>query len=127
MYNDLKEMLKDAKNIATGASDLQLKSLLLDIQGEIYELQDENRRLRLENEELKNVEIDMQALEYKDDAYYLKGRKDHIYCPRCLDKDKVMINMGRYALAFTKNYNAKCPECNTDVETSIPHNIDWGL
>lgn len=127
MYNDVKEMFKDAKNLASGANDLQLKSILLDIQSVVYDLQEENRSLRLENEELKNVEIKMQNLEYKDDAYYLKGKNDHIYCPRCLDKDKVLINMVKHTPQFTKNYKAKCPECNTDVATSIPHNIDWGL
>ncbi|EHU4981309.1 hypothetical protein C6809_RS12320, partial [Enterococcus faecalis] len=45
-YSDIKEMFIDAKNLASGANDLQLKSILLDIQGKVYELQEENRELR---------------------------------------------------------------------------------
>ncbi len=52
-YSDIKEMLKDARNLATGANDLQLLSKLLEIQAVVFDLYDENRELRLQLEEVE--------------------------------------------------------------------------
>lgn len=54
-YPDLKNMLKDARNFAKGANDIQTVNILKDIHLGVYDLLDENRELRLELEELKRT------------------------------------------------------------------------
>lgn len=125
-YSDVKEMLKDARNFAGGANDHQTVSLLKDIQLEVYDLLDENRELRLENEVLKNKEIDASLIEWKEGAYYPKDRKkDNIYCPRCFDKDGLLLNMIKTIPAYSKVYSVRCPECNTTVKTKETHGRNW--
>ena len=91
-YSDIKEMFKDAKNLATGANDLQLKSVLLDIQGAVYELQEENRDLRNEIHDLKNEKISESELVFISGIYQRKsdGRE---FCAICWDKDHKLISV----------------------------------
>lgn len=105
-YADIKELLKDAKNLATGANDLQLKGKLLDIQDQVYELQEENRNLRLENEELKNAKILESDLEFHD-GYYTRKSDGRNFCAKCWDDNKKLIStteadLGEY-----------CPVCKS--------------
>ena len=83
-YSDFKEMFRDAKNLATGANDMQLKSVLLDIQGAVYELQEENRDLRDKIHDLENQQIFESELIYRN-GVYLKGNE--VFCSACWDKD----------------------------------------
>lgn len=105
-YSDIKELLIDAKNLATGANDLQLKSVLLDIQGKVYDLQEENRNLRLENEELKNAKILDSDLKFQN-GYYTRKSDGRNFCAKCWDLNNKLIStnetdMGQY-----------CPVCKT--------------
>lgn len=107
-YSDIKELLKDAKNLATGANDLQLKSLLLDIQDKVFELQAENKNLREELHELKNDKIMDSQLEFHE-GYYIRTTDKRKICSKCWDSERKMIStsigeLGQY-----------CPVCNMYV------------
>lgn len=84
-YADIKEMLKDARNLASGANDYQTVNLLKDIQIEVFDLLEENRKLRDELHELKNVKLTDEELEYHN-GVYTKGKD--VYCGVCWDRDK---------------------------------------
>ncbi|MFQ7654712.1 MAG: hypothetical protein ACLRKY_10795 [Enterococcus gallinarum] len=107
-YSDIKEMLKDAKNIATGANDLHLKSLLLDIQDKVFELQEENKELREEIHDLKNDKIMESQLEYKD-GYYVRNTDGRIFCSKCWDSEKKLIS------TLEAEYGKFCPVCDNYV------------
>lgn len=102
-YQDVKEMLKDARNLATGANDYQTVQLLKDIQLEVYDLIDENRDLRLEIEELKNKKKYENELEYKG-SYYLRKSDNRKLCLRCFDENGKSISL----LDGSPHY---CPVC----------------
>lgn len=86
-YSDLKELFKDARNIATGANDVQLKSLLLDIQNEVFDLQEENKELRNKLIDFKNDKLLENNLVYRQ-GYYTKGTEEETFCSVCWDKYK---------------------------------------
>lgn len=92
-YSDIKELLKDAKNFATGANDLQLKGVLLDIQDAVYELQEENRELRNEIQELNNTAIIDSELVFRE-GVYLKG--NDIFCSACWDANKKLVRVRQH-------------------------------
>lgn len=125
-YSDLKELLKDAKNLATGANDLQLKSILLDIQDRVYELQEENRELKNEIHELENDKILNSKLEYKNNAYYKKGEKTP-YCSKCYEADKVLISMQTNAAIYSTTWTFSCPNCKNEYDSGLEHHIDTTL
>lgn len=108
-YSDIKELLKDARDIATGANNLQLAGLLIDIQGKVYDLQEENRVLREENHELKNQRITEDQLTKVGSFWKIAG-KEYLYCPRCWGKDNklVVCNDIKQTSAFTLEI---CPVC----------------
>lgn len=109
VYQDIKQLMTDAKNLAEGANDLQLKSKLLDIQGYLYELQDENRELRLENEKIKNEKITESRL-IKVGSFWKLPDKDYLYCPKCWGKDKKLIVCNKGTLYDRDVY--QCPVCD---------------
>ena len=84
-YSDLKELFNDAKNLATGANDLQLKSVLLDIQDAVYNLQEENKDLRNKIHELENNNNLEAELEYRN-GVYTKGNDVFVRCAGILLK-----------------------------------------
>lgn len=108
-YSDIKDLLKDAQNFATGANDLQLKNVLLDIQNAVYELQEENRELREENHNLKNVDIIKDELEYKDNAYYYKEKGP--YCSTCFDNDGKLVNLILERVGGKEFKKGNCNSC----------------
>lgn len=110
-YSDLKELLVDARNLAEGAHDLQLKEKLLDIQGLIYDLQDENRELRLKIEEMENNQFVSSEIEYKDDAYYRNDEGP--YCTNCWDVKQKLIRLSKLSSSFSRIGTHKCPNCET--------------
>lgn len=113
-YTDIKELLKDAKNIATGANELQLKSLLLDIQDKVYDLQDENRDLREENHSLKNEKI-LESELYKEGMVWRRAGNEYRYCPKCYGKDDKLIVCDEYNNRdFGHGY--ECPVCYSSFE-----------
>lgn len=105
-YSDIKELLKDAKNLATGANDLQLKSVLLDIQDQVYGLQEENRNLRIENEDLKNIKLLDSDLEFKN-GYYTRKFDNRNFCSKCWDLNNKLISTNE------TNIGQYCPVCNS--------------
>ncbi|WP_430596588.1 hypothetical protein [Enterococcus sp. DIV0175] len=107
-YLDLKEMLTDAKNIATGANDLQLKSILLDIQGAVYDLQEENRNLRNKIHELESNEILDAELEYRN-GVYTKGKD--VFCSVCWDRDKRLSRVRKVKKSEKGNTAYSCDVC----------------
>lgn len=117
VYSDLKELLIDARNLATGANDLQLKSLLLDIQGAVYDLQEENRNLRDEIHELKNSSITDSELVFRDGVY----KKDSdVYCSVCWDKDKRLSRVRKAKKDSSGNVVFICDVCNQWRFSNIP-------
>lgn len=107
-YTDIKELLKDARDFAEGANDLQLKGKLLDIQGALYDLIDENRDLRIENERLKNVKITESQMKQVGSFWKIED-KEYYYCPKCWGKDKRLV-----VCVFNKTYPVStflCPVC----------------
>ena len=121
-YSDIKELLKDAKNFAAGANDLQLKSILLDIQDKIFELQEENRELKIELHDLKNKNILESELEYRNNAYFKENNEEIPYCSRCYDVDKKLVIMESWAPYSSPNYEYKCPQCKNSYDSLIPYN-----
>lgn len=109
-YSDIKEMLHDARNFASGAHDQQTVNLLKDIQLEVYDLMDENRELRLENEQLKNVKaIDS---ELKRSGNFLKKKNDveNFYCMFCWDNEnKLLRTVKEFLLGDITTY--RCINC----------------
>ena len=104
-YQDVKEMLKDARNLATGANDYQTVQLLKDIQLEVYDLIDENRDLRLEIEELKNKKNYEKDLEFKG-SYYSRKTDNRKICLRCFDERGNSIS-----LLDNDQFYYYCPVC----------------
>lgn len=119
-YNDIKELLKDAKNMATGANDLQLKSLLLDIQDKVFELQEENRKLRDEIHELRNVKLIDSQLEFKNNAYYKIGAKIP-YCSKCYEVDRKLVTLSATVPMYSTTYVFNCPNCKNEYDSGIEH------
>lgn len=113
-FGDIKELLQDAKNLATGGNDLQLKSKLLEIQTNMYELLEENKELRLAlEEEKRNKEISIQIV-HKDNAYFYK--EDGPYCTRCWDVDKRLVRINKTQIGMEmRQGNYKCPNCKVIV------------
>lgn len=109
-YTDIKELLKDARDIATGANDLQLKGLLLDIQGMVYDLQDENRELREENHELKNSKITEDEL-IKVGDFWKRPDKEYLYCPKCWGSEGKLIVCNQYEAGQYIYSTCRCPVC----------------
>ncbi|MDG2980899.1 hypothetical protein [Latilactobacillus curvatus] len=117
-YTDIKELLKDARDIASGANDLQLKGILLDIQGMVYDLQDENRDLREENHELKNQKITEDDL-IKVGNFWKKPDKEYLYCPKCWGKDDKLVvcnitmqgEQNRVGAVINEKQYGICPVC----------------
>lgn len=121
-YTDIKELLKDARDIASGANDLQLKGLLLDIQGMVYDLQDENRELREENHTLKNNIINEDEL-IKVGSFWKKVDKPYYYCPSCWGSNNKLVVCNDIKIGVIKNggkvgstTKEKCPVCNYSAQ-----------
>lgn len=53
-YNDIRKLLLDARELATGAKDIRLTSKLIDIQGILYDLLEENKELKDQIKQLEN-------------------------------------------------------------------------
>lgn len=120
-YSDLKELLKDAKNFATGANDLQLKGVLLDIQDAVYELQEENRSLRNRIHDLENERIVESELIYRD-GVYLKGKD--VFCSACWDNSKKLVRVRedkRYK-GSTIDVLFRCDVCNEWRYSNLSNN-----
>lgn len=126
MYSDIKELLNDAKNIASGANDLQLKSLLLDIQQELMELFDENRNLREKIIELEKDNTLESNLEFHGNVYYNVSNK-RFYCTSCWDSDKVLSS----AIDVTPTKHLYkgfwCERCKRPKSTKIPNDTQLDL
>ena len=107
-YSDIKQMFIDAKNLATGANDLQLKSVLLDIQDAVYELQEENRDLRNKIYELESNEILDAELEYRN-GVYTKGKD--VFCSVCWDRYKRLSRVRKVKQSENGNTTYFCDVC----------------
>ncbi|MBM9831612.1 hypothetical protein [Enterococcus faecalis] len=116
-YSDIKEMFIDAKNLASGANDLQLKSILLDIQGKVYELQEENRTLRNQINVLQQADIIKSSLIWSGNVYYYHGVGP--YCTNCADDESKLIRMNVVRYYGNSNITAECPRCKNAVATDI--------
>lgn len=123
-YSDIKEMLKDARNFASGANDIQTVNLLKDIQIQVYDLLEENRELREENHALKNEKILEGDLIYKNSAYYKVDNDEIPYCSKCFDVDKTLVTMNMTVPAMSTYYKFSCPNCKNKFDSKIPHNQD---
>ena len=89
-YSDIREMLKDARELASGAKDIRLTEKLIDIQGSLYDLIEEN-------EELKDK---VKQLEYKENLnkklikigrFWKDPEKEYLYCPKCYVDGKLVV------------------------------------
>lgn len=111
MYEDIKSLMKDMRNIAESANDHQLLSLMLKLQTNIYDLQDENRKLRLKDEETqRNTEINSK-LEKKGNHYFLNEQGP--YCTNCWDKEAKLIYVLDPPRPMMRLGNYRCPNCET--------------
>ncbi len=109
-YSDIKEMLKDARNLATGANDLQLLSKLLEIQAVVFDLYDENRELRLQLEEVERNNQIGSELEYKEESYFRNGEGP--YCTRCWDVDNKLVRKKATTIGMEMRQGKyKCLNC----------------
>ncbi len=116
-YVDLKELLKDAKNIAAGANDLQLKSLLLDIQEKVFELQEQNKELRDQINDLENISLIESELEYCN-GVYRKG--DGVFCSVCWDQYRRLSRVRKVQENDAGNIDFSCDVCNKWRFSNIP-------
>lgn len=113
-YGDIRDAFIAAKNFATGANDLQLKSVLLDLQDMVFELQDENRMLREENHSLKNEKI-LESELYKEGMVWRRVGNEYRYCPKCYGKDNKLIVCDEYNNSdFGHGY--QCPVCYSSFQ-----------
>lgn len=120
-YVDLKELLRDAKNFAEGANDINLKSKLLDIQGEIFEMQEENRKLREENHNLKNDKILTSELKYHEGVFY--HEKNHRYiCATCWENNGKYISVSDHTNPGDRIKVFWCETCKRPRYTNIENN-----
>lgn len=108
-YPDLKNMLKDARNFATGANDIQTVNILKDIHLGVYDLLDENRELRLELEELKRTRKKTEGIKKIGDFYYIPKDNDPI-CSKCWEVDQIIV----HALEVGEWETFTCPNCQTN-------------
>lgn len=116
-YSDIKELLRDAKNFATGANDLQLKSVVLDIQDKVFELQEENRNLRDRINELKNEKLIESEMEYCNGVY---KKKNSFFCTVCWDKDKRLSRVRKVEKDSQGNTVFSCDVCKGWCFSDIP-------
>lgn len=120
-YSDWKELIKDAKNLATGANDLQLKSVLLDLQDAMFNLSSENFDLRNRINELENQQISESELEYKGSVYYRK-KDNRYFCGKCWDADKILSSATHNSRDEDKLETFWCEVCKRPRFTTIPRN-----
>jgi hypothetical protein len=109
-YQDIKQLMKDARDLAEGANDLQLKGKLLNIQSYLYDLLDENKNLRLENEKMRNDKLLRERL-LKEGTFWKDPKKpDYLYCPVCWGKEEKLIPADYFK---DSDYGEifKCPVC----------------
>ncbi|CZQ84653.1 Hypothetical protein Tpal_518 [Trichococcus palustris] len=119
-YSDWKELIKDAKNFATGANDLQLRSVLLDLQDAMFNLSSENFDLRNRINELENQQILESELEYKGSVYYRK-KDNRYFCGMCWETDKILSSaLDRSGLEH-ENKTFWCEVCKRPRHTEIPN------
>lgn len=118
VYSDFKELFIDAKNIATGANDLHLKSILLDIQGKVFELQEENRNLRNDFHDLKNIKILETELVYHEGVYL---KESDVYCSVCWDEHKRLARVRKFGKITTGNTLFYCDVCKYKRSSNIPY------
>lgn len=117
-YIDIKEMLKDARNLASGSNDYQTVNLLKDIQIEVFDLLDENRKLRDELHEFRNIKLTDQDLEYHN-GVYTKG--NDVYCGVCWDRDKKLCRVRFVGVDDTDRTQAfRCDVCIKPRFSDIP-------
>ena len=121
-YSDIKELFIDAKNLATGANDLQLKNILLEIQTQVYDLQEENRELRAEIHDLKNERIMESELEYRQGVY---KRDNEVFCSVCWDRDKKLSRVRRVEPRTGGSTAYSCDVCNAWRLSDIPWQEEW--
>lgn len=119
-YSDLKELLIDSKNLATGANDLQLKSNLLDIQGLVFDLQEENRELRNNLNDLKNENLLGLDLEYMNGVYRSLSNSKDIYCSVCWDRDKNLSRVRKVRQNDLGKTDFSCEVCKAWRLSNIP-------
>lgn len=110
-YSDLKELFKDARNIATGANDVQLKSLLLDIQNEVFDLQEENKELRNKLIDFKNDKLLENGLVYRQ-GVYTKDTEEVTFCSVCWDKYKELSRVRKMKETTDGHTVFVCDVCN---------------
>lgn len=116
IYSDLRQLVLDAKNLATGITDMELKSKINEIINAMYELQDENRDLREENHELKNAQRLTARLDFRDNAYY--DGEVGPYCSACWDGNNKLVRMKMTGNGWNEYLSAKCPHCKNTVKTN---------
>ncbi|BBE26733.1 hypothetical protein RIU76_06705 [Latilactobacillus sakei subsp. sakei] len=109
-YSDIKEAFDDARDFATGANNLQLKRILLEIQSMVYDLQEENRELRIENHDLRNKEIVKSKLYMEGPMWRCEG-DDYKYCPKCYGESEKLIPCNFTEAMIGQGYS--CPVCKS--------------
>lgn len=118
VYQDIKEIISDAKNVAKFTKDIQLKNILLEMQNYIYELLEENRNLRDEIHELKNVDLVTKELVNRGNAYYHLGQGP--FCTTCWDSQGKLIRLSLNGDGWSRSLKGVCGNCSTSVITDLP-------
>lgn len=89
-YNDIRKLLLDARELATGAKDIRLTSKLIDIQGVLYDLLEENKELKDQINQLENNKALEKRLT-KVGRFWKDPEAEYLYCPKCYANGKLVV------------------------------------
>lgn len=116
----LYDMVKDAASLASKLQNIELTSLLMDIQQNALDMQDQLYQLQRKNQELQDEITELNALweqEQNVERYeqpYITFRNDVQrikYCENCWNTSKKKI---RFHLKCMTTY--ECPMCHTTAD-----------
>ena len=88
-YSDIRKMLLDARELATGSKDIRLTGKLIDIQGVLYDLLEENKELKDKIKQLENNKALEKRL-IKIGRFWKDPERIYLYCPRCYANGKLV-------------------------------------
>jgi hypothetical protein len=132
-YTEARQVIKDITTYAKKVKDSEMLSKIIDLQSNIIDMHEENQELKdqirdvrdqlakvsenlIDRERLAKFHdmfVDEDKLKYIETSPkpYTDALLEHMYCPRCLQKDEKLISMGKNDDYGNEVYGLICPVC----------------
>lgn len=120
-YSDIKELFNNAKNLAIGANERQLKNILSEIQTQVNELQEENKELLAKIHVLEKEDIINSKLVYHQGVFSMGDDLEEIYCPICWDKNRRLVRIRKIDKTRDGMTAFSCDVCQEWRFSDIPY------